>query len=262
MFESFNKLTEGAASLARAFGFARMEGALAAFDASRTPVAAIDRVGEVVRLNLSAERLLGAYLQVVKKRLVSFNRDATTALDRALHTLIWTKGKAFHPPVVLPRRFGRPIIAYPSRLAPETFCGLAACAGFVASVDLDATLAADGSALAKAFGLTPAEARLAVRFLAEESLEAAAEGLGISIDAARNGVACALRGERRERRLGKARSAWMLVGVPNQSEHDTVRSSSQGLSCTTLSAGSPSPVQCCDHASINRRRRSKAGPVL
>jgi hypothetical protein len=49
----------GAAALARAFGFSRMEGALAAFDVSRTPVAAIDRSGEVVRLNLSAERPIG-----------------------------------------------------------------------------------------------------------------------------------------------------------------------------------------------------------
>jgi DNA-binding CsgD family transcriptional regulator/PAS domain-containing protein len=176
----------GAATLACAFGFARMEGVLAAFDASRTPVAAIDRSGEVVRLNLSTERLLGADLQVVKKRLVSFNRNATAALDRTLHTLIWTKGEAFHVPVVLPRRLGRPIIAYPSRLAAAAFSGFAACAGFVAFVDLDARLSADGSALASAFGLTPAEARLAVRFLAEESLEAATEGLGISIDTARN----------------------------------------------------------------------------
>lgn len=163
-----------------------MEGALAAFEASRTPVAAIDRSGEVVRLNLSAERLIGADLQVVKKRLASFNRDATAALDKALHALIWTRGEAFHAPVVLPRRVGRPIIAYPSRMGAEAISGFAACSGFVAFVDLDARLAADGSALAKAFGLTRAEARLAVRFLAEESLEAAAEGLGIRIDTARN----------------------------------------------------------------------------
>jgi DNA-binding CsgD family transcriptional regulator/PAS domain-containing protein len=176
----------GAAALARAYGFARIEGALAAFEASRTPVAAIDRLGEVVRLNLSAERLLGADLQVAKKRLVSFNRDATAALDRALHALIWTRGEAFHAPIVLPRRFGRPIIAYPSRLGAEAPDGFAACSSFVVFVDLSARLSADGSALANAFGLTPAETRLAVQFLPEESLEAAAEGLAISIDTARN----------------------------------------------------------------------------
>jgi DNA-binding CsgD family transcriptional regulator len=175
----------GAATLARTFGFARMEGALAAFEASRTPAVAIDRLGEVVRLNHSAERLLGGDLQVVRKRLVSFNRDATAALDRALHALIWTRGEAFHAPVVLPRRLGRPIIAYPSRLAAEAPDGFASCSGFVALVDLDARLAADAGAMSKAFGLTQAEARLAVR-LANESLEAAAAGLGVSIVTARN----------------------------------------------------------------------------
>ena len=176
----------GAATLARAFGSARIDAVLRAFEASRTPVAAIDRSGEVIRLNRSAERLLGADLQVVKKRLASFNRDATAALDRALHALLWTRGEAFHAPVVLPRRFGRPIIAYPSRLAAEAFYGFGACAGFVTFVDLDARFSVDGRVLAKAFRLTPAEARLAVRFLTEESLETAADGLGISIDTARN----------------------------------------------------------------------------
>ena len=73
-----------AAELAQAFGFARMEAALAAFEASGSPVAAIDRTGDVVRLNAAAERLLGPDLMVVRRRITSFDRDATAALDRAL----------------------------------------------------------------------------------------------------------------------------------------------------------------------------------
>jgi DNA-binding CsgD family transcriptional regulator len=176
----------GAAALARAFGRARVETAIAAFDASRIAVAAIDRSGEVLRLNVMAERLLGPDLRVVKKRFVSFNRDATAALDRALHALIWAKGEAFHPPVVLPRRAGRPMIAYPSRLPAEALIGLTACVGFVVLVDPDCRLSPDGEALVSAFRLTPAEARLAIRFLAKGSLEAAAKDLGVSIETARN----------------------------------------------------------------------------
>jgi DNA-binding CsgD family transcriptional regulator len=176
----------GATALANAFGRARVESALAAFDVSRTAVVAIDRLGEVLRLNRSAERLLGPDLQVAKKRLVSSNRDATAALDRALHALIWTIGEAFHAPVVLPRRIGRPMIAYPCRAPAEALIGLSACVGFVVLIDPDARFAPDEKALVSAFKLTPAEARLAVRFLARESLEAAAEDLGISIDTARN----------------------------------------------------------------------------
>jgi DNA-binding CsgD family transcriptional regulator len=177
----------GAAELARAFGFARIEAALEAFEASGSPAVIVDRLGEAVRVNPSAERLLGTDLQIVKRRVASSSRNATAVLDRALHALIWaSQGGAFHPPVVLPRRQGRPILAYPTRLpaiASGAFWPGQACIVFV---DLDArrtTLAGD---LTAAFRLTPAEARLAVRLLAEESLEAAAAKLGVSIETARN----------------------------------------------------------------------------
>jgi PAS domain-containing protein len=49
----------GAAELASAFHFARIEAALGAFEASHPPVVMIDHIGEAVRLNRSAERLLG-----------------------------------------------------------------------------------------------------------------------------------------------------------------------------------------------------------
>jgi DNA-binding CsgD family transcriptional regulator len=71
-------------------------------------------------------------------------------------------------------------------LPAEALVGLAACVGFVVLVDPEASLSADGNALVSAFRLTPAEARLAMRFLAKGSLEAAANELGISIDTARN----------------------------------------------------------------------------
>ena len=71
-----------------------------------------------------------ADLQVVKKRFVSFNRDATAALDRTLHALIWANRAAFQPPGVLARR-RRPMIAYPSRLPAEALIGLTACVRFV-----------------------------------------------------------------------------------------------------------------------------------
>jgi len=177
----------GAAELARAFGFARIEAALEAFEASGSAAVVVDRRGETVRVNPSAERLLGLDLQIVKRRVASWSRDATAALDRALHALIWAgQGGAFHPPVVLPRREGRPILAYPTRLlaiAAGAFSPARACVVFV---DLDArptTIACD---LITAFGLTPAEARLTGRLLAEESLEAAADSLGVARETARS----------------------------------------------------------------------------
>jgi DNA-binding CsgD family transcriptional regulator len=180
----------GAAKLACAFGLARIEGATEAFEASGEAVVVVNRHGEVVGINRSAERLLGADLQIVGKRLASADRDATAALDRALWALIWAKGEAFQPPVVLPRRDRRPIVAYASRLFGDVPDGLASCSGFIVLVDLDARLSADAGALMQAFGLTPAEARLVCRLLHGECLETAAARLGVAIETVRNQLKC------------------------------------------------------------------------
>ncbi len=176
-----------AAELACAFGFARIEAALDAFEASHSPVAMIDRMGEVVRLNRSAEQLLGPDLQIIRGRIVSWSRDATQALDRGLHDLIWRRSEeACRPPVVLPRRIGRPIVAYPSRLASAAREGFALVQGFIVLVDLAARPTTVSADLMRVFGLTAAEARLADRLLGGELLEAAAESLGVSYWTARN----------------------------------------------------------------------------
>jgi DNA-binding CsgD family transcriptional regulator len=177
----------GAAELARAFGFARIEAALDAFEASHSPIAMIDRMGEVLRLNCYAERLLGPDLQIVLRRIVSWSHDATAALDRALHDLIWRRSAgSFQPPVVLPRQSGRPIVAYPSRLSNAVREGFALVQGFVVFADLDARPALLAPDLMRVFGLAAAEVRLADRLLREESLDAAAENLGVSHWTARN----------------------------------------------------------------------------
>ena len=131
-----------AAELARAFGFARMEAALDAFETSGSAVAMIGRFGEVVRLNRSAERLFGQDLQVVHGRIVCADRNATAALDQALHALIWSWADALHPPVVLPRKMGRPVLAYPSRRPGAARAAFAQCHGFVVFVDLETRIAA------------------------------------------------------------------------------------------------------------------------
>jgi DNA-binding CsgD family transcriptional regulator len=177
----------GAAELASAFGFARMEAALAAFESSRTAVAMINRVGEVVRLNASAERLLGPDLQIARGHIVSCSSDATRALDRSLSEIVWSQhAVAFQPPVVLPRRNGPPIIAYPSRLASATFEAFAPCQGSIVFIDLEARLMLTAGDLRRVFNLTGAEERLADRLLREKSLKAAAESLGVATGTVRN----------------------------------------------------------------------------
>jgi DNA-binding CsgD family transcriptional regulator len=184
---AFSRSIAGVVTLSRAFGFARVEAALQAFEISGSAVAMIGRSGEVVKLNLSAERLLGDDLKIIRGRIVCADREATATLDRALHGLIWSRqSDALHPPVVLPRKIGRPIIAYPSRLNGIAADGFTHCQGLIAFVDLEERLGGAPSDLAAAFGLTPAEARLAHRLAGGDSIEAAAHGLGVARETARN----------------------------------------------------------------------------
>lgn len=181
------KHLEGVGELARAFGFARAEGALQAFEISGSAVAMLDRCGEVFRINSTAERLLGQDLQIVRRRLVSFDRDATATFDRALHTLIWSADSlAMRSPVVLPRKRGRPILAYLSRPAGIIADGFGLCQAVVVLIDLEARPTAVQSDLIEAFRLTPAEARLAMQVATGDSIELIAERLGIAYETARN----------------------------------------------------------------------------
>jgi DNA-binding CsgD family transcriptional regulator len=177
----------GTAELARAFGSARVDAAMQAFEMSGSAVVLLDRCGEVVRTNGTTERLLGNDLQIVNRRLVSFDRSATASLDGALHTLIWSPGSlALHPPVVLPRKGGRPILAYLSRSPASIREGFGLCQVITVLVDLESRPAAARRDLIEAFRLTPAEARLAVRLAAGEPIEMLAEKLGIAYETARN----------------------------------------------------------------------------
>ena len=130
---------------------------------------------------------MGPDLTIVRRRIASFDREATSALDRALHALLWAQQpEALRPAVVLPRRAGRPIFAYPSRLPQGGHEAFAACAGFVVSVDLDARLVCSETDLARAFGLTGAESRLANALLREAALDGAAARVGVTVATARN----------------------------------------------------------------------------
>jgi DNA-binding CsgD family transcriptional regulator len=133
------------------------------------------------------EQLLGNDLQIVNRRVISFDRSATASLDRALHELIWSTGSlALHPPVVLPRNRGRPILAYLSRSPGSIREGFGLCQAIMVLVDLEARPAAAPRDLIEAFRLTPAEARLAARLAAGEPIEMMAEKLGIAYETARN----------------------------------------------------------------------------
>ena len=184
---ALSRRLSAAGALVRALGFARADAAMAAFDASGTAILLLDRHGRIVRVNEAAEHALGNGVDIVRGRLTSFDHEATSNLDLALHRLLWDPSPvALLPPVLLPRPNQRPMLAYLLRLASVTVDALAACQAVVVLVDPDRRAEPSEADLRMLFGLTAAEARLAAALGSGRSLEESADGLCISKQTARS----------------------------------------------------------------------------
>jgi DNA-binding CsgD family transcriptional regulator len=90
--------------------------------------------------------------------------------------------------VVLPRKVGRPVIAYPSRLTNTPYDCFAPAQVLIVFADLDARRQIDTQPLMDAFGLCASEARLTSLLAGGASIENAAESLGIAVNTARNQI--------------------------------------------------------------------------
>ena len=84
-----SKSLSSAAAIARALGFAATNAALEAFAGKRpTAVLLIDRTGNVIRVNQTAEHLLKGDIRISRGKLVSKHRDAVQLVERSLHKLL------------------------------------------------------------------------------------------------------------------------------------------------------------------------------
>jgi DNA-binding CsgD family transcriptional regulator/PAS domain-containing protein len=175
------------AAVAGALGFAKAEAALDAFSVSETAAVMVDRNGEVIRVNTSAERLMGRDLQVTHRHLASFDRSATDSLDRTLRMLLRAQREiASMPPVPLPRIGSRPLLAYPVRLPNVSYNALAPCQAVIILVDPEAGFRPPEVALRSCYGLSASEAKLARRLSSGERLETAALAMGLTYETVRN----------------------------------------------------------------------------
>ena len=180
-----SRLSTGAA-IARALSASAASGALEAFEMSGTAVVLLNRHGNVFKANPSAERLLVDDIQIVKGQLTAKDARATTALNRAIHNLLWRPTGGLSAPVALPRASRRPLLAYPARLSNSTANALADCQAMVILIDPDTRSRTPETTLRSAFRLTEAEARLATRLAFGESLESVADQFGIAKETARS----------------------------------------------------------------------------
>lgn len=196
-------------AITNALGFARADAALEAFELSGSAVILLDRTGKVLRLNRAAERMISPDLQVIQRRVIPRNADAAAALDRAVHALVWNPADNAPPPqpVVVPRFNRVPLLAYPVRLAAVSVDALTPCQAAIVLHDPEERSMPSHEALKACYGLTEAEARLAVSLAAGSDLSAAADELTISKVTARNQLAAAMR------KMGVNRQAELVAMV-------------------------------------------------
>jgi DNA-binding CsgD family transcriptional regulator len=181
-----SKRLSSAAAISRALGFSTANAALDAFEVSNTAILLIDRFGNVIRANQSAEDLLKGDVRISRGKIAAKDHNAARAVERAIHQLLETRDAALAAPIPLPREGQLPILVYLIKLSSLSANSLAECKAVAVLIDPDKRWIPTETTLRASFGFTAAEARLAARISSGAALESVAESLGISKETGRN----------------------------------------------------------------------------
>ena len=184
--QRLSSVLDSVAATAEALAFARGEAALSSFDIASTASLLLDRKGDVVRLNVAAEKLTVSDLQIVNRKLVSWDREANRRLDDAIKQLIWTRRATSVRPIIFPRVGRSPIVIYGVRTADLTDTPFSRFNAILVLADPDSRPRPAAETLQAVFGLTPAEARLADGLVSGGDLNSEAERLKLSRETVRN----------------------------------------------------------------------------
>jgi DNA-binding CsgD family transcriptional regulator len=182
-----DRLTE-VATLSTAVGRIALSSATNALNAVNQAAVAIDRFGFVLEANAATESIFDGELFVKSRRLFAADSLANSSLARLLDSMRITPDTMSLPtePIFVRRRNKTMVLirALPvPGAARAPFLGARALLTFST---IEPKLGPQPLLLAKAFGLTPAESRLAALVAKGNSPEQAAEQLGIARVTARN----------------------------------------------------------------------------
>lgn len=186
-FRQLSARLSTASNLSTMLGFARIEGALEAFQLSRTAAIILDGAGRVVTMNAKAEALLGPGIKIISRKIWSCDRDATANFDKALSAILLAQSPSCSAgPIVFPRPGMPPIYANLIRLKSVQHNPLEPGQVVVVMVNPEAANGPSQASLQNCFRLTPAEARLAQAIARGTSLERFAQETSISYQTVRN----------------------------------------------------------------------------
>jgi DNA-binding CsgD family transcriptional regulator len=178
------------AQISAALGLARGEAALDAFDFSERAALLLDRQGNVVRVNVAAERLIGADFHISAGRVRLRDRKSSNLLAQSIKAMLWSRKAHTAPPVVAQKLSGGKLVIYPMRLPGLTTSPLSAFHAVLVITDTDQTNSAAMTTLQDVFDLTAAESRLAVAIARGVDLETFSVERKLSKETLRNQLKC------------------------------------------------------------------------
>jgi DNA-binding CsgD family transcriptional regulator len=167
---------------------------LGALDRLSVGVVLLDRHASVEHVNAQAKRMLGARdgLSLAGQGLVAGDPSAAACLARAIESALrddLLEAQHFSSTVAVPRSCGRR--PYLLQFAPlprrNSFSGGARVIVFITDPDREVSL--DPAILGRSFGITPAEARLAARLCAGDTLASAAQHCDVAETTAKTQLA-------------------------------------------------------------------------
>lgn len=181
------RLTE-TATLSKAVGRAVLSGITNTLNLIKQPALALDRLGFVLDVNPAAEQIFDVEVSVRDRRLFLRDYRAKSAFDTLVDQIRNTPDtdSLDVAPIVVQRRMKRPLVIHilpVDGAARSPFLGARALLIFS---DSSRRTNPRRDVLGQAFGLSPAEARLASLIATGISPEQAADELGIARETARN----------------------------------------------------------------------------
>ncbi len=180
---------ERAAQISSRLSLAHGDGMLAAFDDMACGGVLLDFLGRVSRMNRNAERMLEPELGVIASRLVAHRSDTNAALQKLI-------GMASQGTVVparapepaglpIPRPGKSPLLIYAMPVRGSASDILRPARAILVLIDTHARRGVPEFILAQSFGLTPAEARIALALSEGKDLKAIAHDNSVSVGTAR-----------------------------------------------------------------------------
>ncbi|PLP60488.1 hypothetical protein CYK37_04960 [Mesorhizobium loti] len=166
----------------------RVAGMMDAFEMADVAAIFFDRLGKVTNANGAATRLLGAELQVSKGELRSRRSEETRRIRERMHAVLselWLRPDSTEGPILITREGRRPLAMRIQRLGGSLPDFFSPSVGVCLLEDPERRSTAEPQLLRQAFGLTRAEAEIAVLLSQGMRLRQIAEQKAISYETAR-----------------------------------------------------------------------------